>query len=211
MNGFTNWLDGMVRRLCRWLNDVMPRGHPVALTGRRLAGLGNGFFLPLDRRLAPNVLMTWDNGNEKVHKSAAAKLVKGKAPAHESDPHFWAYCHMKGQPCVWCKGKNDLVPNNDPPDLSALGATLCPAGKTVGNAWYGCCDGPNGIRTIAFLDCCGHGWCVPNPFKKVTNWKEAKNWCFNQDNKPKAGTFGGHIGEGSYYCTVVVDNGECPD
>jgi hypothetical protein len=177
--------------------------------------------------------MTYDNGGEKqFHSKVPRKYKPGETidtdpeTAHYNarlhrrlptqwDGTYWAYCHMKGQPCVWCNGRNAVYHNHGEENLKELGGELCPKGKDAGNAWFGCCDGPRGHRLIAFMDCCGEGFCVPNVNKVVNNWPQAKNWCFSDKDRPPgppaAGTLGGHIGNKSYYCTVVVDVGECVD
>jgi hypothetical protein len=228
MNRIQTRFDQMVRRWCRWLNDCLPAWHPLAAMGRRAAGLGQGFPLPVDRRTGVDVLMTYGEGKDKkgnyLNDGAMAKARTADAPkkynplAYQIHADFWAYCHMDGQPCVWCKGKNFLVPQNKITSARSverrqdiINTQLCPPGKIPKNAWFGCCNGPNGLRLIAFMDCCGDGWCVPNPLKRVSNWGQAKNWCFSGDNPPPHGTFGGHTGAESYFCTVVVDSGECGD
>jgi len=75
---------------------------------------------------------------------------------------------------------------------------LCPVGKKAGTAWYGCCPfGGGPAKLIAFLDCCGTGFCV-RPTKRCKNWPDAKDWYFFNDRAEKTG-------ERSYYCTGVIE------
>jgi len=115
---------------------------------------------------------------------------------------------MRGQPCVWCGGNNSLdhvtLPNFESEKEMA---EFCPSGKTrVRNAWYGCCKDPSGgLHKIAFVDCCGTGYCH-NDLIICNNWPLAKDWC-----SPTGGPAVPRTGPLSYYCTVVLNYGPCDD
>jgi hypothetical protein len=224
MKRLTQWLDRAVERICEWLNGVIPGKHQLVAVGYGLAGLRKGFVLPIDRRLTPTRLhMAYDANSY----SAKAKKSEAKAGTSglETDCGFWAYCHISGQPCQRCKPPalasiNKLTPgSNGLPDCARLPVRVPLAPKIDGYAWYGCCKNPSGqIRLIAFSDCCTPGspqtsaqdcggtdtskWCE--------NWPDAKDWCFNsQADKDAQKRSSAPIVQAIYYCTVVIDQGEC--
>jgi hypothetical protein len=197
MTELSRKLEDAVERLCVWLNDFFPGDRRLALVGHTLAGLGNPRPLPVDRRLAPSVLlMAHTNGGDM----APAGRAKGGLAHPETDCNFWAYCHMSGQPCVWCSGSNAII--TESADQEASGRAACPSGKIVGSAWYGCCKDPTGkLKLIAFLDCCGSGFC--SIFRGTCrNWPDAKNWCFFDSTSS-------HTGSRGYFCTAAVWVGDC--
>jgi len=188
-------IDDALERFCVWLNDFFPGDRRLAFVGHAIAGVGSPRPLPIDRRLAPSVLlMAHTNGGDMAY-GARAKGGTG----NQTSCGFWAYCHMSGQPCVWCAGKNSV--DGRATDQEAVGRTACPAGKIPGAAWYGCCRDPAGrLKLIAFLDCCGHGFCAG--LSRCNNWPEAKNWCFFDGQSS-------HIGARGYYCTISIWVGDC--
>jgi hypothetical protein len=213
MDRLMRWLDGVVERLCDWLNaSVSGRGR-LAVLGNGLAGVYGGTPLPVDRRKGPEILQMHTNSHEQA---SPAHLRTGVSP-FESNCGFWAYCHMSGQPCVWCGGSNDLTGKGS--SFSTSGTNLCPSfsgwGKSHGgSAWYGCCMDPYGrARLIAFLDCCGSHAVPCKVFGKCKNWPEAKNWCigpitgFNRGGMPVYHTTSWFepFTDTNYYCTVVID------
>jgi hypothetical protein len=64
---------------------------------------------------------------------AHRKILKGVDPSDEHQ--FWAYCHMSGQPCVWCGGKNNVTPPppRGPPSPGRTGRGLVPGRKNGGD------------------------------------------------------------------------------
>jgi hypothetical protein len=204
------WLDEQVQRLCTWLNDLLSGRHQLATLGYQLAGVDPTPQFPVDRR-APDHIVAM------AHTNAAEKAVPGAAGGNQgwftqtnTSCGYWAYCHIKGYPCVKLGvGTNSVEAGENAPnpmygDLQRAGSDLCPNGSTTGTAWYGCCFKPGtqgstaGVqqaRLIAFLDCCQENhptrWGIP-----CVNWWGAKNWCFFNNE------------ERTYYCTVVVDMGD---
>jgi len=222
MNELKGWLDRITQRLCEWLDDFFPGDHGLAILGDGLAGLERVVPLPVDRRMPSNVLLAHSNGGEMQSKSKAG----GGLPAHEWSCNFWAYCHMSGAPCVWCRGRNSLSYNTDYMNWgkdTAVTRDLCPSGKASLNAWYGCCKDTNGrLILIAFVDCCGPGFCYR--LARCKNWPDAKNWCTYQSpprtlyvhgvavTQPGSAYATDLTGPNSYYCTVAVSMGEsCTD
>jgi hypothetical protein len=197
MTELINMLEDALERLCVWVNDFFPGDRRLALVGHTLAGLRTTIPLPIDRRLGPPVmLMAHNNGGEM----ATVAKAKGGLAHPEDDCGFWAYCHMNGQPCIWCSGKNAILTQSADQEVS--GRASCPSGKIVGSAWYGCCKDPSGkIKMIGFLDCCGPGVC--SYLKgRCRNWPDAKNWCFFDGQSSRTGARG-------YYCTAAIWIGEC--
>jgi hypothetical protein len=216
MKRWTQWFDQMVERVCDWLNGILPRQHGLVSVGYRLAGMRKCFLLPVDRRTRPSVLqMAYDYAahTQQMYK----KKAKAGTSGLESDCGFWAYCHISGVPCQRCKPAgiasiNFLNPKND-------GVGQCDRlGKLDGTFWYGCCKNPAGqLRMIAFFDCCSKGFPVPQDCggawaaNACENWPAAKDWCFNSEAAKKAQRMEDppHV-LATYYCTVVIDQGECP-
>ncbi len=157
----------------------------MAKVGNTIAGHEPMIPLPSDRRNHDNF-------------TAMAGAMAPSVGSGGSDPQkcgFWAYCHMNGQPCVWCGTSRNALTRGDKLKVPSF----CPAGKSLGAAWFGCCRDPSGtVRFIGFYDCCGRGFCSYTR-GTCTQWPQAKNWC------P-----GGRWGANSYYCTVAVDM-EQPD
>ncbi len=222
MNRLTRWLDGVVERLCNWLNDAVSGRRRLALLGDGLAGGPSGTPLPVDRRVGPIVHEMHMNGGEMGN----AAHTKSGSSSVESSCGFWAYCYMHGQPCVWCDGKNGLSPGNPYKDFSRAGSDLCPKGYHAGTAWYGCCKDPTGTgKLVAFMDCCTSSTLI-FPFNTCkfkmpcSNWPEAKNWCVTGK---VLGVLSGVAGmppsaevnvmeTEHYYCTAVIDmqsDGQC--
>lgn len=199
MNEPKRWLDRMVQRFCGWLNDYFPNQHGLAVAGNSLAGLGKAVILPVDRRVGPTAVHM-AHGNWMA-KANAASIKPNKAMMNvQSECSFWAYCYMSGQPCVWCGGSNSTL-SSSTRDMSRL----CPKGKSVGSAWYGCCMNPQGVaKLIAFADCCGSGFCkIRLP---CSNYGEAKNWCtYVAGQVFEGGAERNVYGTLSYYCTVALD------
>jgi hypothetical protein len=206
------WFDRLIEQWCEALNNTFSGQRFLATVGYGMAGLKGMDMLPLDRRLGSNVIkMAGQNpwfrregfrGGGKLEKETSGKekfiVGFGTSPT-EQNCGFWAYCHMSGQPCVWCGGSNNLSETKwqDP-------QSLCPQGTNAKLQWFGCCRNPQGkIRMIGFLDCCGHGWCSIAPWNKCSNFDAAKWWCAEHGQHP---SFPDH-GEDSYYCTVAVDQG----
>jgi hypothetical protein len=215
MHELRQWLDGLARRLCEWLNDAVPGHHALAVAGNGLAGLSGAVLLPVDRRVGPEVMPMAG----ATHFDATGKYhVVGTGVAKEDRCGFWAYCHMNGFPCVWKGGLNYLpdahgrvhprAANVDPDNLDAIQGMvtrhLCPRGKRAGFFWTGCCENPadGRVRLIGFYDCCGSG-AGGTVFERCKNWPGAKHWCDSSGTSPL-------LGPNSYYCTVAVDMGECP-
>jgi hypothetical protein len=201
MNRLTHWIDGLVERLCNWLNDSISGRRRLALLGNGMAGVDGGATLPVDRRLGADYFPLGQN-SRAMQDPAHAKRGGLGTERDEDSCGFWAYCHMRGRPCVWCDGKNALARDNPYPNrFFSAGRDLCPTffmgGKSKGSsAWYGCCKNPLGVaHLIAFLDCCGdhHTYCGAGFFRpfshKCINWPAAKDWCDTVD----------------YYCTVAID------
>ena len=203
-------IDTLVERFCNWLNDLFPGDGGLALVGGNLIGLKGTMVLPVDKRIASNVhLMSEENRGD----NASLDQAKGGG-ALATSCNYWAYCHMSGQPCVWCGGLNSLLPGRKR-DL----AGLCPKGKIPGQYWFGCCrKAPTDVRMIAFADCCsksGSGLMTPRcAFKwPCDNWPDAKNWC---SGRPVGEVYqNGHLvtqyDKLPYYCTVVFDLGACTE
>jgi hypothetical protein len=220
MNRLTRWADEMVERLCHWLNAVVSSKRRLALLGNGMAGVNGGTPLPVDRRHGPMVVQTnWDNRYENATPYQALPPVHGKSPSgnDEGECGFWAYCHLKGDLCVHCGGKNALTPGAYGGNFTWAGKALCPEGKYGGQAWFGCCLDPTGKgRLIAFLDCCGHNLipCGHLFWDDCENWPEAKSWCV--EGPPQTETYDGKdhayypaSQKNPYYCTVVLDmNGD---
>jgi len=193
---FTKRIDDALERFCVWLNDVFPGDRRLALVGHALTGAGRPRPLPIDRRLRPSVLLMHDNPAEMAY---GARAKSGTQPA-ENQCGFWAYCYIKGQPCVWCSGRNAI--QGVAADQEKVARASCPPGTIPGAAWYGCCRDPAGrLKLIAFMDCCGHGVCsyISGECKK---WLEAKNWCYFDGQAS-------HFGPRGYYCTISIWVGEC--
>ncbi len=188
---------------------------PAGALGNGLAGQYGGIPLPVDRRIGPEILRyNWDNRQDNANPGHAKS---GTVPI-PGNCGFWAYCHMKGEPCVWCGGKNGLSPGNPyAGDFSKAGEDLCPSFQGFGHshagtAWFGCCKDPSGVaKMIAFLDCCGSHMQKCNGHwlregEECKNWPEAKSWCIT-------GLPTGYLGWSSrpvyetehYYCTVAID------
>lgn len=190
MDKARQWLDDLAQRFGEWLDNIFPGHHGLAVVGDRLAGLAGFPLLPVDRRISPNKLMAYDTTFDYSSRPQGNN--------NDRTCGFWAYCHISGQPCVRCGGRNFLPKNASfDPDFVKLGKQLCPSTKRSAGAWYGCCVDPDGdLRYIGFMDCCGgpqtcaasQDWCEA--------WPEAKNWCMSsiQPN-----------GDWTYYCTVVID------
>lgn len=201
-------VERWAQALCDWLNDTFSDRRGFAALGHGITGLpSNLTLLPIDRRLGPSVMQMAPHDN-MVTMNSASHVRKGLTDPKKCS--FWGYCYMNGQPCVWCKGDNSLdQPDEKNPskDFSKVGAKACPPGKTVGVFWLGCCQNPKGeLRSIAFLDCCGTGFCV-FVTKRCNNWADAKDWCAwtNDKNEYETDTTGAR----SYYCTVATDIGPC--
>lgn len=71
MNRLSRWLDGVVERLCNWLNDAVSGKHRLAHIGGGLAGVYSGAPLPVDRRLDPAIVETHYNRMENADKRTA--------------------------------------------------------------------------------------------------------------------------------------------
>jgi len=192
MDILRRWLDRYAKRLCEWLHNFFPGDQALAVVGAGIAGIPLEFPLPVDRTVSANKY-TWQNGNAMANAIGAHRNIKKGVDERKHD--FWAYCHLKGEPCVWCGGQNNLKP--PPPDGAELGGEgLCPAGKTAGTAWFGCCFDPKGVaKKIAFLDCCGKHTLPCSITIPIRAWPDAKDWC----NAPVLNI------KLPYYCTVVVD------
>ena len=215
MNRLVRWLDGLVERLCNWLNDRVSGKRRLALLGDGLAGVQSGIPLPVDRRIDPGILEMHHNRNEMATKG---HLISGSSSV-ETSCGFWAYCHLTGDLCVWCGGDNALMPGNPHAnDFVKAGEDLCPTfagwGKSHGgSAWFGCCAYPSGEKTvgkmIAFLDCCGdHSWMAPcGGFWKseCKNWPQAKSWCTTVPSTFSSTPGPPQYQTEQYYCTVVID------
>ena len=207
MNRLVRWLDGLVERLCNWLNDRVSGKRRLALLGDGLAGVQSGTPLPVDRRIDPGILEMHENRYEMGNSSQA------KAGSHPSESAcgFWAYCHLGGKLCVRCGGKNLLGGYASGIDFNQIGEELCPSGFDAGTAWYGCCKDPYGKgKLIAFLDCCGLHIIPCTWGHHCSNWPEAKNWCVF--GPPRTEWYDGrdHPFYGAdqteeYYCTVVIN------
>jgi hypothetical protein len=192
------WLDRLVQRLCDWLNDFFSGHHGLAMVGNGLAGLDGMPPLPLDRRLGPpRVQMskpTFQDGDKWPTGEGGWGPwgIFGGKDEHDCD--YWAYCHMGGEPCVNCKGRN-AVKSGDPRSPGG-----CPPGALLGAFWMGCCKDPveNKVKMILWYDCCSPpgvylGKCDPNAGPNgCRNWQQAKNWCYLANNAYK------------YYCTVAL-------
>jgi hypothetical protein len=217
MKRFTQWLDQTVERLCTWLNAVLPGDHQLVAAGYGLAGLQKGFVLPVDRRLGPSALHMSYTGENKLLKGYKTAAWRPATSAPETDCHFWAYCHISGVPCAKCKpvgvpgSINFLRPDSN---LDGFCSRL---GKMNGTCWFGCCRNPAGQpRFIAFFDCCSLGYPAPQncggayDAAKCENWPDAKDWCFEtQVAKDDQTMYGTTHKKATYYCTVVIDRGEC--
>jgi hypothetical protein len=125
MDRLMRWLDGVVEGLCNWLNDVVSGRRPLARLGYRLAGRHGGTPLPVDRRIGAEVLQMHQNQFTKANSASA----KGGGYILQGNCGFWAYCHMSGQPCVWCGGSNALgsTSNRYAGHFSKAGEDLCPS------------------------------------------------------------------------------------
>jgi hypothetical protein len=223
MDRLMRWLDFMVERLCNWLNDVVSGRRPLARLGSRLAGVWGGTPLPVDRRIGAEIIKMHTNQYEK----AGAANAKSGGYILGGNCGFWAYCHMSGQPCIWCDGKNALgsTSNRYASDLSKAGKDLCPSftgwGKSHGAAaWFGCCKDMTGKgKLIAFMDCCGSKL-LPCSIRhwRCKNWPEAKDWCIGPITGYRQGPHGEQVPvyyttskylerftDENYYCTVVID------
>jgi hypothetical protein len=187
-------LDRLVQRFCDWLNDFFSGQHGLAVVGNGLAGLKGAPPLPLDRRLGPpRVQMsksTFQDG-DKWPTGEGGIFGMGWFAKNEQECDYWAYCHMAGYPCVWCKGHN-AVKQGDPTT-----PVPCPSGSVQGAFWMGCCKDPveNKVKMIMWYDCCGPegvdlGQCGAK--QECFNWPQAKNWCYLANNSY------------SYYCTVAL-------
>ena len=77
MNRLTRWLDGVVERLCNWLNDAVSGKHRLALMGDGLAGVYSGIPLPVDRRIDPGIVEMHQN-----HDMENAAKRQAKTGAH---------------------------------------------------------------------------------------------------------------------------------
>jgi hypothetical protein len=195
MNPLMRWIDQKVHDLCEWLHDTLSGRHGLSTVGYELAGLGGLIPLPTDRRTRPDVLMM--SASESPQRNRNSPKDTG-VYTPDTSCKFWAYCHMNGTPCIHCGGRNSIAPNIDY-ELTHL----CPPGKTVGVAWFGCCTDSSGYaRDIGFWDCCGSGYCSLDPKKVCANWPAAKSWCNVTGKSDRTGPM-------SYYCTVVMDNGPC--
>jgi hypothetical protein len=219
MKQLGDWLDGLVRRACEWLNGLLPAEHPLALAGATMAGLQTEVLLPVDRRVLPTIskMAGYYGGTTGTTHPAGAW---GVTPfvldplADEAHCTFWAYCHISGVPCQFCKPHSVKTMNvlgagtKDSP--AVLAKARCPLmGKGLSGqfAWYGCCKDPKTGKGkyIGFADCChpnphylqdcagvdaaGH----PDWSKWCEAWPLAKNWCY-------AGGSGHTL---AYYCTFV--------
>ncbi len=192
MKDIRDLVDRSAQRFCGWLADFFPGHHGIALAGAAIAGMPNLAPMPVDRRLGLDIRMS--NRDEDRTRRENGKYVVGGSPGGAVLPQdncgFWAYCHMSGYPCVRCGGRNYLPPG-DP-----WGSHRCPSGKILGQFWSGCCRDESGNeRLIAFIDCCGKGFCTG---QRCRNWHGAKNWCFF----PRTGT--DWFGPRSYFCTIVA-------
>jgi hypothetical protein len=203
VNRWKERFDRLIRQICKWLDDFFPGDHGLAVLSDNIAGVRGWVLLPVDRRTPDHVFLDHSNGGENQFVSKA----KGSSSTKAGDCNFWAYCYLKGQPCIWCGGNNSVdkpQPIETTP-TSWITRVLCPKGKNALNAWYGCCTDPAGtLHLIAFVDCCGTGECSANPFNVCKNWPQAKNWC---TVGPDQQTF--RTGPNSYYCTVAVNAGDC--
>jgi hypothetical protein len=228
MKKLTAWLDGLAARACNWLNAFLPGDHPLAVAGYGLAGVTPGLLLPVDRRLVPTrhyMANAWGGPADAVHGNP--RHTPGVWP-FRLDPHatetkcsFWAYCHVSGVPCEFCKpaGAGPINSLDDADhDLTTEIRAKCPRmsrGLQGDYAWWGCCKDPNTGRAkyLAFADCCSPSGHVkdcagltksghPDQSKWCEAWPEAKNWCY-----------GGGDQQGTYYCTFVVyiksQDGQC--
>jgi len=208
------WLDRVVQRLCEWLDDFIPGNHGLAVLSDSIAGVGTGVLLPVDRRAPQSEYNSYIHSPEyEIGKQVTSKARGDGQARQDSDCGFWAYCYMKGQPCVWCGGQNsaDVSAGLQTVDLSGAGSwisnQLCPSGKNALGAWYGCCTHPNGaMYLVAFVDCCGTGMCRDNPWNRCANWPQAKNWCVVGPTRQTS-----YTGPNSYFCTVAVYAGPCVD
>jgi hypothetical protein len=237
MNRLTQWLDQAVERICEWLNGILPGDHQLVVAGYGLAGLQKGFLLPVDRRLNPSVLhMSYKpaSHSEKMTRKAALeaavlstiggyvdKARKYKMPppsALEDNCGFWAYCHISGVPCQKCRPASVVGSINFLDPTQSNGSSQCDRlGKMDGTAWWGCCKNPSGqIRLIGFSDCCSSGYPAPQDCggswdtAKCENWPDAKDWCFNTVEGKNKQTMEASGKKATYYCTIVLDQGECP-
>jgi len=211
------WFDRLIERWCEALNDAFSGQRLLAAVGYGMAGLKGMEMLPLDRRLGSNVIKMSgqvdqfrvdsqsrhrEGTNLEKEPSGPNRYIVGYGTnPSDKDCGFWAYCHMQGMPCTWCSGKNNLTENTNVDYKS-----LCPEGTNAQSAWYGCCRNPQRkIRMIAFVDCCGRGFCSVQFWERCANFNAAKNWCAAE---------GSHLrwpqdrGPNSYYCTIAVDQGD---
>jgi hypothetical protein len=229
MSKLQRWFDRLIERWCEALNDLLPGHRFLAAVGYEMAGLRGMFMLPVDRRMEPGVMKMASehpllrheragpnqrDGGGIADSSGGPRLDPARQDGHiigrgtsasERDCGFWAYCHMSGQPCVWCGGRNNVVEG-----ATVLPAQLCPQGKNLFLAWYGCCRNPQGqIKLIGFWDCCGEGTCwgvygvsySAGPWCK--KYAQSKNWCSS------TGVPDSNRGPFSYYCTVAINHGDC--
>ena len=132
------WLDRCAKRLCEWLHNFFPGDQALAVVGAGIAGITLEFPLPVDRTVSANKYFghkgKWENGYAMGNAAGAhRKILKGVDPSDEHQ--FWAYCHMSGQPCVWCGGKNNVTPPppRGPPSPGRTGRGLVPGRKNGGD------------------------------------------------------------------------------
>src|SRR5262249_17522872 len=101
---FTKRIDDALDRFCVWLNDFFPGDPPLPLWAPTAAGGGRRGPRPIGGPLSPSALVMKNNAGDR---GSAARAGPGTA-GPEDKCEFWAYCHMNGQPCVWCSGKNAI-------------------------------------------------------------------------------------------------------
>jgi len=196
MDILQRWIDRWAQRLCEWLHNFFPGNHPLVAVGAGIAGIPMEFPMPVDRIVSPNKFDHTNGGDMANAAGSHRNILKGVNPNDAGT--FWAYCHMSGQPCVWCGGRNNITPPLlDTPGGNLSGVGLCPSGTMAGTAWYGCCFDPKGVaKYLAFLDCCSpHVIPCSIIHLPVKNWPDAKDWCQAPSLAVKH----------RYYCTVIVD------
>jgi hypothetical protein len=200
MDRLRAWIDRLIERLCEWLDDMLPGHGRLAFVGTALVGGPGLLTLPVDRQFGANALLM------SFERDAGFTGV-GDTPGNNLDRNcgFWAYCHISGQPCVRCGGKNWVLSGAPPVmqrDSKRIAKFWCPKGKEGGTSWYGCCRNPKGVpKMIAFFDCCGKGNCSPAQW--CHKWPDAKNWCYGSSSSTS-----------EYYCTIVYDmdqDDDCAD
>src|SRR5689334_21415057 len=117
MSGWTRQLDQMLQRLFKWLDDYFPSSHGLTIVSDGLMGLRGWVQLQVDRRMPDHVSLAntteFQTGMNKADRAKgggggketpqfSGRAYPGAGGAEFFDTcSFWAYCYMKGQPCVW--------------------------------------------------------------------------------------------------------------